>query len=263
MSKTLHPTQTDFIREWRNSMWKDCKKYVAMIDDQELIESLSEYLDEQTIDPLHKMVVKKGKINYFKESEGEELEYKESIFPNKRKLKKEFVEAKKASKIDPSMNFKTYQLDKNEELMNEVVETVCAFLNTKGGKLWIGVTDKRKVVGIETENSNSHFQSHMSFEKFKEKYLDYISAKLHRHFSNQVFFVDYTDPYKMTKDEPKTLFLIQVRESNKPAFVRVPDGKKEREIPYLREGSGDFPYDGRDPDRPLSKFYAYWESKNS
>ena len=147
--------------------------------------------------------------------------------------------------------------------MYEIVETVCAFLNTKGGNLWIGITDKRKVVGIENENRNSRFKSRMPFEKFKERYLDYISAKLDFHFSDFAFFYDYTDPYIQTKDKSKTLFLIKVREANKPAFVRVKDGKKEKKIPYLRRGSGDFPYDGRDPKRTLSEFYEYWNSKNS
>ena len=85
------------------------------------------------------------------------------------------------------MKFETYQSNKNDELRFEIVETVCAFLNTKGGNLWVGVTDKRKVVGIENENSNSHFISRMPFEKFKEKYLDYISEKLDYHFSDFAF----------------------------------------------------------------------------
>ena len=101
------------------------------------------------------------------------------------------------------------------------------------------------------------------FEKFKEKYLDYISEKLDFHFSDFAFFYDYTDPYIQTKDKSKTLFLINVSEATKPAFVRVPDGKKERKVPYLRRGSDDFPYDGSDPERTLDEFYEYWNSKNS
>ena len=251
----------DFIREWRNSMVKDCKKYVARINDQGLVEALSEYLDEQSIDPLHRIITRKGKTDYFKENEGVELEYKESIFVNKRKLKKEFSNSQKASRVDPNMKFETYQSNKNDELIFEIVETVCAFLNTKGGNLWVGVTDKRKVVGIENENSNSHFKSRMPFEKFKEKYLDYISEKLDYHFSDFAFFVDCT--YIPTKDKSKTLYLIKVREASKPAFVIVKDGKKERKIPYLRIGSGDFAYDGRDPKHTLSEFYEFWNSKNS
>ena len=208
-------------------------------------------------------MIRKGKIDYFKENEGVKLEYKESIFVNKIKLKKEFSNSQKASRVDPNMKFETYQSNKNEELMFEILETVCAFLNTKGGNLWIGVTDKRKVVGIESENSNRHFKSRMPFEKFKEKYLDYISAKLDFHFSDFVYFYDYTDPYIQTKDKSKTLFLIKVREANKPAFVIVKDGKKEKKIPYLRRGSGDFSYDGSDPKRTLSEFSEFWNSKNS
>ena len=61
-------TGADFIRQWRDSMYKDCKKYVARINDQGLVEALSKYLDEQSIDPLHRIVIRKGKIDYFKEN---------------------------------------------------------------------------------------------------------------------------------------------------------------------------------------------------
>ena len=256
-------TGADFIRQWRDSMYKDCKKYVARINDQGLVEALSKYLDEQSIDPLHRIIIRKGKTDYFKENEGVKLEYKESIFVNKIKLKKEFSNLQKASRVDPKMKFETYQSNKNDKLILEIAQTVCAFLNTKGGNLWIGITDKRKVVGIEIEKSNSHFKSRMPFEKFKERYLDYISEKLDFHFSDFAFFYGYTDPYIPTKDKSKTLFLIKVREANKPAFVIVKDGKKEKKIPYLRRGSGDFSYDGSDPKRTLSEFYEFWNSKNS
>ena len=107
----------DFIRQWRDSMYKDCKKYVARINDQGLVEALSKYLDEQSIDPLHRIIIRKGKTDYFKENEGVKLEYKESIFANKIKLKKEFSNSQKASRVDPKMKFETYQSNKNGNLM--------------------------------------------------------------------------------------------------------------------------------------------------
>ena len=61
----------------------------------------------------------------------------------------------------------------------------------------------------------------MPFEKFKEKYLDYITAKLDSQFPDFPFLVDHTEPYITTKDKSKTLYLIKVREASKPAFVIV------------------------------------------
>ena len=242
-------TITEFIRKWRNSMSKDCKKSVTRINDQEFIETISKFLDEQSIDPLYKKVTG----DKFNENEGLRLEFKESVFVSEEKLKEEFdnlrntSDTDKKTRIDPAMKFSSYQKQKHGELILEVVETVCAFLNTKGGELWIGVTDEGKVVGIEAEKSNHHWSCPpLTFTKFREKYLDYISQKLEEHFSDVTSFIDYIDPYITTKNGSKTLFLIIVRRADRKSFVRIKKGKKEDLIPYRRIGSRDIPYDGRD-----------------
>lgn len=89
----------------------------------------------------------------------------------------------------------------------EVAKTLCAFLNSKGGYLFIGIADKdKKVDGVKfPENSKDKFLR--EFTRIKSRYLPpYLAHSINGDF--------YT-----IKD--KTIFVITVYPSNDPVFIKL------------------------------------------
>jgi len=97
--------------------------------------------------------------------------------------------------------------DRNIEL--EVAKTLCAFLNSKGGYLFIGIADKdNKVYGVKfPDNSKDKFLR--EFTRIKSRYLP-------PHIAHSI----YGDFYKI---EDKPIFIITVYPSNEPVFIRLKD----------------------------------------
>jgi hypothetical protein len=91
----------------------------------------------------------------------------------------------------------------------EVCRTLCAFLNSSGGYLFIGISDKeKKVMGVRfPENSKDKFLR--EFTRIKARYLPpYLAHSIHGEF------------YLM---EGKTVFIVTVFPTNEPVFLRKKD----------------------------------------
>lgn len=97
--------------------------------------------------------------------------------------------------------------DRNIEL--EVAQALCAFLNSKGGYLFIGIADKdNKIYGVKfPDNSKDKFLR--EFTRIKSRYLPPYLA----HSINGEFY----------KIEDKTVFVITVYPSYDPVFIRLKD----------------------------------------
>ena len=60
----------------------------------------------------------------------------------------------------PREEFQTLEFKRTLAEMKEIVETVCTFANTKGGRILIGVDDSGRVLGVELGFGNcSHFDN--------------------------------------------------------------------------------------------------------
>jgi len=95
------------------------------------------------------------------------------------------------------------------DIEREVAQTLCAFLNSKGGYLFIGIADKdNKVYGVKfPENSKDKFLR--EFTRIKSRYLPpYLAHSINGDF--------YTI-------EDKTVFVITVYPSFDPVFIRLKD----------------------------------------
>jgi hypothetical protein len=101
--------------------------------------------------------------------------------------------------------------DRNIEL--EIAQTLCAFLNSKGGYLFIGIADKeKKVFGVSfPDNSKDKFLR--EFTRIKARHLPAYLA----HSINGEFY---------TIDD-KTIFVITVFPSFDPVFIRIKDDQNK------------------------------------
>lgn len=114
--------------------------------------------------------------------------------------------------------------ERNIEL--EIAQTLCAFLNSKGGYLFIGIADKdNKVYGVKfPENSKDKFLR--EFTRIKSRYLPpYLTHSINGEF--------YT-----IKD--KTIFIISVYPSIDPVFIKLKDEQNKlinKEF-YVRSDAG-------------------------
>lgn len=110
--------------------------------------------------------------------------------------------------------------ERNIELENAIA--ICAFLNSKGGFLIIGVADKkRKVYGVKfPENSKDKFLR--EFTRIKAKYLPPYLA----HSINGEFY----------EIENKEVFIVTVYPSDEPVFIKIKDDNNKllRKEFYIR-----------------------------
>ncbi len=113
-------------------------------------------------------------------------------------------------------NLHTGQYDKEIELAN--LKTLVAYLNTEGGTLLIGVSDKGEVTGLEKDNFESN-----------DKLKLHLSNLIRQHIGHQYFpFINY----ELYPIQDKHVLKIDCLPCNKRVFLKV---GKEEEF-YIRNG---------------------------
>ena len=128
-----------------------------------------------------------------RDDEGQNLEFKASIWSNYNSSIEEFI---------PRGNGKGEQKDKNWNLQDSVIKTIAGFRNAEGGTLLIGVEDKVKkskgklarVLGIQsdfrwTKNEDQESYDHALREALRES----MSDKLVELHSNDVIKITYPE----------------------------------------------------------------------
>ncbi|MBU2562170.1 MAG: ATP-binding protein [Nanoarchaeota archaeon] len=115
-------------------------------------------------------------------------------------------------------NLHTKEVDK--EVEKSTLKTIVAFLNSKGGTLLIGVSDKGEITGIEKDN----FQSN---DKFTLHFTNLIKERI----GNESF--SYLDS-EIVLIEGKTIMKVECIKSGVPLFLK---SGKEEEF-YARIGPG-------------------------
>lgn len=119
----------------------------------------------------------------------------------------QFIEYKETFRWD------TKTQNKNKKLKEEISNAVCAFLNSQGGKLFIGVNDNAEVKGIESDlklygNAN------------REKNKDLFTQDVRKTLITQIdtITIDLTDTYYHIRDNNE-IMEIRVAASTKPVFL--------------------------------------------
>ena len=121
-------------------------------------------------------------------------------------------------------NLHTNQIDKNIE--NSVLKTIASFLNSRGGTLYIGVTDDTKILGIEKDNFEN-------IDKFQLHLTNLIKQKIGKKSFGRI-------KIELIKLKDRHISRIEVRPSKTPTFIK--EGKDE--FFYIRTGPQTFELKG-------------------
>ena len=133
-------------------------------------------------------------LELIKEGENEKLEFKSTL----------------------RTNLHTNEIDKKIE--NNVLKTIIAFLNTKGGTLLIGVSDNKEIIGIEKDNFSNNDKFHLHF-------INLIKQKIGKKYLSSIDF-------QIGKVENKTVVRVDCNKNKKSVFLK--EGKEEEF--YIRAG---------------------------
>lgn len=122
------------------------------------------------------------------------------------------------------VNLHTKELDRKIE--HSVLKTICAFLNSHGGKVLIGVGDKGEICGIEKDNFEN-------IDKFQLHLTNLIKSHLGREFFHFI-------KIDVEKVGDKNVAVVECGKSDKPAFLKF---NQEEEF-FIRSGPASVKLDG-------------------
>jgi hypothetical protein len=106
-----------------------------------------------------------------------------------------------------------------------IAKSICSFLNTGGGFLFIGVSDDKKILGLDPDFSLSQEKDHYDFFKleFDEMINRFFSSSIHGKIRTEFVSV-----------QEKDVFIVQVEKSDRPIFLK---GQEEKEFWIRGEAS--------------------------
>lgn len=122
----------------------------------------------------------------------------------------------------------SFRWDLNDKKVNRVLEkavmkTVAAFMNTEGGVLVIGITDKKTVHGLEYDYLSLPKKNRDGFENHFNQVFGSAIGLIHRPFTTLTFH----------RHKGKELCIVTVKPNEKPVYVKV-DGAEEF---FIRTGN--------------------------
>ncbi len=166
-----------------------------LIQDQvELIEDETDVQTSDTEEPTEEFIT-----NLIKNGENQTVEFKTSLFHD----------------------FKQQSDGPSKRIKAICAKAICAFLNTRGGFLIIGVNDKRQIIGLQNDYQlfpeNGRRRKSDGFRLEFDSLINEFFEKTVR--SRIVTFNTIIDG--------KDIFLVKVHPSKKPIFLKGERGKKE------------------------------------
>jgi transcriptional regulator with XRE-family HTH domain len=126
-----------------------------------------------------------------------------------------------------------------------VIKNLCAFLNTNGGKLILGVDDNGKIIGLDSTDFTT-FQGTNKIDEF----LKQLDNLINKYFGNQHSnFFDIS----FKEIEQKTIAIIDVASNNRnPTFIKAINDNKEAF--YIRRNASAISLS-------MAEFYDYAKDK--
>jgi len=133
----------------------------------------------------------------------------------------ERLEFKTSLRWDPQKN------QVNKELERSVMKTITAFLNSDGGNLVIGLTDNKKVFGLELDKASLARNSDDGFENhFNNLFVAMIGPEFRQHAKLSFHRVD-----------DKKVSLVEVSRAHRPAYLKTEKGEDF----FIRTGNATTP----------------------
>ncbi len=170
-------------------------------------------------------LVKPQLIKEFKAMESEEKNIHKLI----RQPESQHLELK------ASLRFNSRQQCLDPDLEFNCLKTVCAFLNSEGGDLLIGVNDRNYVVGLKHDYKTFFKNNRDAFENYL---VNQISQKIGNRYLQ---YINVTFPRAYGKE----ICRVNVKPAQEPAFL-FQDG---RQYFYVRTGNGSRPFNIQDSAR--------------
>ena len=102
--------------------------------------------------------------------------------------------------------------EKNHAAQERVVEEVCAFGNSRGGFVYLGIKDNGVVVGLEKD------MQHGGFEDYNDSFANHIINRLSEIIKDMAFIAGNLKMQFRNIDE-KTICIIQILPSDRPLYM--------------------------------------------
>ena len=171
----------EFLGSWRQYLLDEVISNLKMIgeDTDEIVEEIRSRLSQQDKSLGGRVEEYEPEKFRFNVTEDVRLEFKQSVFaPN---LSKIGIDPKE----DPEKYTKLAQA-KKREVLQDVFSSVCAFLNTDGGEIYIGIHDAtRNIVGLSDDRNSAEFtKKNLEYAKFQDTFMGKISALLKNNIKN-------------------------------------------------------------------------------
>jgi len=143
----------------------------------------------------------------------------------------EFIKKGETKNIEfkSSLRFclKTKKAEKHIE--HSTIKNICAFLNSNGGKLIIGLADDGEILGLE----NTDFKTFNESDK-KDAFLKHLDNLISKYFGNDL---SLNLGVEFEKIESKIVCEIDVLQNNNgPVFLRNPEKNNKEEF-YIRRNA--------------------------
>jgi len=157
--------------------------------------------------------------NEFKDS----WEFEQEIDDLRRNKLFDAVKEKEQSSLQ---RIKSKQLD--------ITKSVCAFLNAQGGNIWLGISDRREVIGLDGDYSSINNSNKRKFDVLTQKISNVFGKYLQKNYALEIHYIPHQTK---TGKEILQIKIDALNQMDEPAYIHV-EGKK---IPYVRKHSSDMP----------------------
>lgn len=142
----------------------------------------------------------------------------------------EYVEFKETFSLDVRRfrNDSNYKLKKEEPIEHSSLKTIAAFLNAKGGDLFIGVNDEAVILGVNEEIDRFYKGS-------IDKYLLHLNNRIQDRYETPIVSMLSVKPLVLSG---KIVIKIQVLPSNNPVFLKPHSDFYVRSTPATEKLTG-------------------------
>lgn len=208
---------------------------------------------EETIeDKLAKELAEKRSywIGRIKEEEGEALEFKstfitpvsskdkDNIVDNLRKQIKNTNNEEKKKNIELKINELRNENNIQKAIIHSALKTICAFANTNGGTLLLGVSDDKKIFGLEQDYN--YFKQNNGRDEFGKFFDSTIKDYFGESFSPTILDKEFL------KFKEGDILVVKVKKSSEEVFLLKNEKGEKDECFYVRHLSSSEKLKGRE-----------------
>lgn len=190
-------------------------------------------------------------IDRINEDESNELEFKSTFkTPVSTEIKDNQIKAlenQKSKSSDPEAIDKKIDeirgLNIEKKIIHSSLKTIAAFANTNGGHLLIGVTDDKKIFGLDQD-----YNSFKEKERNRDGFCKFFDQKLKEYFGES--FSSTLLEQKILKFKEGDVLIIKVKPSKEEVFLLKDENGKSIESIYVRNLASTVKLEGKE----LAKF---------